>query len=112
MVRSRQILPCTPSMQAGSARTVSRCSISLGCPRPRSARSLTVLALSLEDSATAAPVSRATSGDAMAYFPDLTDYTYARWGVYPGTAAVGWLAAGHTVPTSPPSEALLDRLWQ
>jgi hypothetical protein len=48
----------------------------------------------------------------MAYFPDLTDYTYAKWGVYPGSAAVGWLAAGHPVPTSAPSEALLDRLWE
>jgi hypothetical protein len=48
----------------------------------------------------------------MAYFPDLSDYTYARWGVHPGTKAVGWLAAGHPVPTSVPSEELLDRLWQ
>jgi len=47
----------------------------------------------------------------MAYFEELSDYTYAREFVRPGTKAVGWLARGHGFPTATPDESLLDLLW-
>ena len=47
----------------------------------------------------------------MAYFEDLSDYTYHSSFSRPCTEAVGWLALGHEFPTAAPSEDLLDLLW-
>jgi len=49
----------------------------------------------------------------MAFFPDLSEYTYANglFG-YPGTKTVGWLAQGHEFPTAIPDEGDLDLLWR
>jgi len=49
----------------------------------------------------------------MAYFADLTDYTYIPTGdaSRPGTKNVGWLSAGHAFETGEPTEEFLDRLW-
>jgi hypothetical protein len=49
----------------------------------------------------------------MAYLEDLSEYTYARSEAYrPVTKAVGWLGRGHAFEIAPPSEELLDLLWQ
>jgi hypothetical protein len=49
----------------------------------------------------------------MAYFPDLSEYTYANSTfASPGTLAVGWLGRGHEFSTIVPEEEDLDLLWQ
>ncbi len=49
----------------------------------------------------------------MAFFEDLSDYTYAGSEfARPGTKAVGWLARGHEFRTLAPEEEVLDLLWQ
>lgn len=46
----------------------------------------------------------------MAYFPDLTFYTYA--GLDPsGAKNVGWLKRGHSFATETPSDETLELLW-
>lgn len=45
----------------------------------------------------------------MTYFADLTPYTY---GHFTGALNVGWLDPGHPFATEPPSEALLDALFE
>jgi hypothetical protein len=47
----------------------------------------------------------------MAYFEDLSEYTYDVEFARPGTKTVGWLGRGHSFPTSPPSDDILDLLW-
>ena len=47
----------------------------------------------------------------MAYFRDLTAYSYYDTGESPGTLNVGWLEKGHRFPTQPPSVDFLRRLW-
>jgi len=49
----------------------------------------------------------------MAYLEDLSEYTYAGCEAYrPITKAVGWLSCEHEFEIVPPSEELLDLLWQ
>jgi hypothetical protein len=48
----------------------------------------------------------------MAYFEDLSDYTYSRTGCRPGTKTVGWLEPGHEFEKMPPTEEFLDLLWE
>jgi hypothetical protein len=49
----------------------------------------------------------------MAFFPDLSDYTYASSAFgRPGTKTVGWLAQGYDFPTMVANEEDLDLLWQ
>jgi hypothetical protein len=48
----------------------------------------------------------------MAYFDDLSEYTYHGSMFYrPGTKNVGWLAAGHHFERAVPTKDFLDRLW-
>jgi hypothetical protein len=46
----------------------------------------------------------------MAFFEDLTEYSYARFSD-PRTKNVGWLARGHEFKQKRPTEALLDLIW-
>lgn len=46
----------------------------------------------------------------MAYFKDLSDYTYSVLGGR-GAKTVGWLTRGHSFGTAPPREEDLDLLW-
>ena len=49
----------------------------------------------------------------MAFFADLSDYTYANSTfARPGTKAVGWLARDHEFPRMAPKEEVLELLWQ
>jgi hypothetical protein len=49
----------------------------------------------------------------MTYFADLTDYGYyTKEFDRPGTKNVGWLDGVHPFDTAPPSEELLEALWQ
>jgi hypothetical protein len=47
----------------------------------------------------------------MAHFEELSEYAYDLEFARQGTKAVGWLARGHSFPTSPPSDEILDLLW-
>jgi len=48
----------------------------------------------------------------MAYFEDLSDYTYHHSYFYhPGTKNVGWLDAAHSFPKGAASEEELDLIW-
>jgi hypothetical protein len=47
----------------------------------------------------------------VAYYEDLSDYTYVLGFPHPGTKVVGWLASGHAFPTMVADEELLDLLW-
>jgi hypothetical protein len=48
----------------------------------------------------------------MAYFEDLTPYSYSlRGAVDPDTLNVGWLRAGSDFNRAEPSEQILDRIW-
>ena len=46
----------------------------------------------------------------MTYFPDLSPYRYSPSAA--GELNVGWLDPAHAFETAPPSEALLDALWE
>lgn len=46
----------------------------------------------------------------MAYFSDLTFYSYSGEGT-PGTKNIGWLQRGHAFDTAVPSEDTLESLW-
>lgn len=46
----------------------------------------------------------------MAYFPDLSPYCYGPFAA--GELNVGWLDSEHEFGTEPPSDQLLDALWQ
>jgi len=46
----------------------------------------------------------------MAYFEDLTDYSYYLY--RPHTKNVGWLASTHDFPKLTPPEEMLDLLWE
>jgi hypothetical protein len=46
----------------------------------------------------------------MAYFPDLTFYSYFSHNP-PETQNIGWLARGHEFDCMTPSEETLDLLW-
>lgn len=49
----------------------------------------------------------------MAYYSDLSDYSYLASAVRnPATKNVGWLAPGYSFPTAAPSDAVLDALWR
>jgi|SRR5208283_1275721 len=49
----------------------------------------------------------------MAYFEDLSDYTYHNSFFYrPNTRNVGWLGLGHDFPKLTPSEETLDLVWE
>ena len=49
----------------------------------------------------------------MTYYPDLSRYEYHR-GMFdrPRTLNVGWLAREHAFDVAPPSDELLDAIWQ
>jgi hypothetical protein len=48
----------------------------------------------------------------MAYFEDLSDYTYFRLEFYrPRTKNVGWLDSAHEFPKTTPTHELLDLIW-
>jgi hypothetical protein len=49
----------------------------------------------------------------MAYYEDLSTYTYHNSAFYiPGTKNIGWLALGHDFPTATPTEQFLDYIWE
>jgi hypothetical protein len=49
----------------------------------------------------------------MAYFKDLSGYTYCKPQVSDGnTKNVGWLEANHEFPKAPPKAEMLDILWE
>jgi hypothetical protein len=47
----------------------------------------------------------------MSYFDDLSEYTYSRRHVRPGTRNVGWLGDSHAFETAVPDPELLEVLW-
>jgi len=48
----------------------------------------------------------------MAYFPDLSEYTYMQCRIRPGLVNVGWLDRAHVFTTGALNEPVLERLWQ
>ena len=50
--------------------------------------------------------------NSMAYFKDLSEYIYGDLSyARPGTKTIGWLGIGHDFPTKPPSDEILNLLW-
>jgi hypothetical protein len=48
----------------------------------------------------------------MAYFEDLSEYSYHQSGIWPGAKNIGWLDPGREFAKMPPAKEFLDLLWE